>query len=70
MSDDFDSPNAKYFKDIYKDKLEKSMVEMDLFNLKCEVEEWLDGTEKVDPDICRYMGMALLSLANRLEPDS
>ena len=31
------------------------------------VDEWLEENTPIDPDICRYMGMLFLSLANRLE---
>jgi hypothetical protein len=31
------------------------------------VDEWLEENKPIDPDICRYMGMLFLSLANRLE---
>lgn len=68
MNDEIDSPNAKYFNEIYTDDTERNIVEMNLVDFQLQIEEWLDGIEKVDPDFCRYMGMSLLSLANKLEP--
>lgn len=71
MSDELEiNPNSKYLHEIHADKSELEMLEMDLVNVADTVEEWLEGNEQIDPDICRYMGMLFLSLANKLEPES
>jgi hypothetical protein len=46
------------------------MLEADFVNIADSIDNWLEGNEKIDPDICRYMGMLFLSLANELEPES
>ena len=45
------------------------MLKMDLVIVADTVNEWLEENTPIDPDICRYMGMLFLSLANRLEPN-
>ncbi|MCF9047364.1 hypothetical protein JKI99_11550 [Acinetobacter nectaris] len=67
MNDELDNPNSKYLFDIYSDDIENNIVEMNLVDSQHQIAEWLDGIDKVDPDFCRYMGMTLLSLANKLE---
>ena len=51
-------------------KNELEMLEADFVNIADSIDNWLEGNEKIDPDICRYMGMLFLSLANELEPES
>ena len=70
MDDSFESPNAKYIHEIYSDKNELEMLEADFVNIADSIDNWLEGNEKIDPNICRYMGMLFLSLANELEPES
>lgn len=67
MNDLFESSDALYLKEIFTDPVELEQVEIDLANIADSVDHWLDGNEKLDPDICRYMGMLLLFLANKLE---
>ena len=57
MDDSFESPNAKYIHEIYSDKNELEMLEADFVNIADSIDNWLEGNEKIDPDICRYMGM-------------
>jgi len=63
------SPNSKYISEIYTDESEIEMLKMDLVIVADTVDEWLEENTSIDPDICRYMGMLFLSLANRLEPN-
>lgn len=68
MSDELElSPNSKYISEIYTDESDLEMLKMDLFIVADTVDEWLEENKPIDPDICRYMGMLFLSLANRLE---
>lgn len=68
MSDELElSPNSKYISEIYMDESDLEMLKMDLFIVADTVDEWLEENKPIDPDICRYMGMLFLSLANRLE---
>lgn len=67
MNDSFESSDALYLKEIYTDPVELEQLEIDLVNIADSIDNWLDGNEKLDPDICRYMGMLFLSLANKLE---
>lgn len=68
MSDELElSPNSKYISEIYTDESDLEMLKMDLFIVADTVDEWLEEDKPIDPDICRYMGMLFLSLANRLE---
>ena len=70
MSDELElSPNSKYISEIYTDESEIEMLKMDLVIVADTVDEWLEENTSIDPDICRYMGMLFLSLANRLEPN-
>jgi hypothetical protein len=68
VSDELElSPNSKYISEIYTDESDLEMLKMDLFIVADTVDEWLEENKPIDPDICRYMGMLFLSLANRLE---
>ena len=68
MSDELElSPNSKYISEIYTDESELEMLKMDLVIVADTMDEWLEENTPIDPDICRYMGMLFLSLANRLE---
>lgn len=67
MNDLFESSDALYLKEIFTDSVELEQVEIDLANIADSIDNWLDGNEKLDPDICRYMGMFFLSIANKLE---
>lgn len=68
MSDELElSPNSKYISEIYTNESDLEMLKMDLFIVADTVDEWLEENKPIDPDICRYMGMLFLSLANRLE---
>ena len=70
MSDELElSPNSKYISEIYTDESEIEMLKMDLVIVADTVDEWLEENTPIDLDICRYMGMLFLSLANRLEPN-
>ena len=70
MSDELElSPNSKYISEIYTDESEIEMLKMDLVIVADTVDEWLEENTPIDSDICRYMGMLFLSLANRLEPN-
>ena len=68
MSDELElSPNSKYISEIYTDESELEMLKMDFVGVADTMDEWLEENVPIDPDICRYMGMLFLSLANRLE---
>ena len=68
MSEELElSPNSKYISEIYTDESELEMLKIDLVIVADTVDEWLEENTSIDPDICRYMGMLFLSLANRLE---
>ena len=68
MNDELElSPNSKYISEIYTDESELELLKMDLVGVADTVDEWLEEDAQIDPDICRYMGMLFLSLANRLE---
>ena len=68
MNDELElSPNSKYISEIYTDESELEMLKMDLVGVADTVDEWLEEDAQIDTDICRYMGMLFLSLANRLE---
>lgn len=62
-----ESPHALYLEEIFTDPTESVRLEMDLANIADSIDNWLSGDEKLDPDICRYMGMLFLSIANKLE---
>ncbi|MDM1759228.1 hypothetical protein HX127_17030 [Acinetobacter sp. 256-1] len=70
MNDELEvNQNSRYIHEIYDDKEELEMLETDFVNIADTLDNWLNGDEKIDPDICRYMGMLFLSLANKLEPE-
>lgn len=56
------------FSELFTDPIEQEMNFRDFHIFADNLIAWVDEDEKIDPDIARYMGMALLGIAERLEP--
>ena len=65
---DDDEENLVGVDEDYPDDFQTQVLVSDLSVLVETVDGWLESDEGIDPDLCRYMGMVLLSLANQIDP--
>ena len=64
---DDEEENLVGIDEVYSDDFQTQVLVSDLSVLVETVDGWLENNEGIDPDFCRYMGMALLSLANQID---
>lgn len=66
---DWGSEPVKMLDDIYLEAEESIKARMDLKAMVETLDAWLANSSPVNADFCRYMGMMLFSLADRIDPD-
>ena len=62
-----ENPDAIMFSELFVSDDEYRMNWIDFHVFKATLEAWIEEEEKIDPDIARYMGMALLGVAEKIE---
>lgn len=66
---DWGSDSVKMLNDVYLVVEESKKARMDLEAMAETLDSWLTNSAPVNADFCRYMGMMLFSLADRIDPD-